>query len=51
MHISEIKQNITIIGNNKSVEEVLYWNKHFAKDLPVALEHVKFNIDEMKKLG
>lgn len=37
MLISEIKQNVTIIGNDRSVEEVWYWNNPFTKELYAVL--------------
>lgn len=42
---------VLINGKDKSVEEVWYWNNPFTKELPAALDHAEFNIEEIKKLG
>ncbi|MDD6486198.1 MAG: helicase-related protein [Spirochaetales bacterium] len=42
---------VLVNGNDKSVEEVWYWKNPFTKELPAALDHAEFNIDEIKKLG
>lgn len=33
------------------VEEVWYWNNPFTSEIPSALDHAEFNINEIKKLG
>ena len=42
---------VLVNGNDKHVEEVWYWNNPFTTELPSAMDHAEFNIEEIKKLG
>lgn len=41
---------VLVNGSDKHVEEVWYWNNPFTTELPPALDHAEFKIEEIKKL-
>ena len=40
---------VLVNGSDKHVEEVWYWNNPFTTELPPALDHAEFKIEEIKK--